>query len=77
MLGPDQEAATARELVRRKLPSSIGLAADARVRRLVGMLARKGYGAGLAFRIVKEELEREGADIQALNLDTNGRSAFE
>lgn len=77
VLGPDQEAATARELVRRKLPSSIGLTTDARVRRLVGMLARKGYGAGLAFRIVKEELEREGADIQALNLDTDGRSAFE
>ena len=76
-LDPDQEAATARELVRRKLPSSIAVATDARVRRLVGMLARKGYGAGLAFRIVKEELEREGADVQTIDLDTDGLSALE
>ncbi len=76
-LDPDQEAATARELVRRKLPSSVGLATDARVRRLAGMLARKGYGAGLAFRIVKQELEREGADTQALDLDSDSLSALE
>ena len=52
-LDPDEEAATARSLVRRKLPATRGLTADARVRRLAGMLARKGYGAGLAFRIVQ------------------------
>ena len=76
-LDPDQEAATARELVRRKLPSTLGVPTDARVRRLAGMLARKGYGAGLAFRIVKQELEREGADVQTLDLDTEGLSALE
>ena len=60
-LDPEQEEQTARALVRRKLPSTRGLTVEARVRRLAGMLARKGYGGGLAFRIVKEELEREGA----------------
>ena len=30
------------------------------IRRLTGMLARKGYGPGLAFRVVKDEL---GADL--------------
>jgi len=76
-LDPDQEAATARSLVRRKLPSTAGLATDARVRRLAGMLARKGYGPGLAFRIVKEELEREGSDTAALVLDTDGLASLE
>jgi hypothetical protein len=41
------------------------------------MLARKGYSAGLAFRVVKEELEQEGADTRALFLDTDGLSALE
>jgi regulatory protein len=76
-LDPEEEAATARSLVQRKLPSTRGLATDARVRRLAGMLARKGYSAGLAFRIVKEELEAEGADTRALVLDTDGLSALE
>ena len=76
-LDPDQEAATARALVQRKLGSTRGLATDARVRRLAGTLARKGYPAGLAFRIVKEELEQEGADTRALILDTDGLSALE
>ena len=68
-LAPDQEAETARGLVRRKLPGTRSLATEARVRRLAGMLARKGYGAGLAFRIVKEELEREGSDPPELSFD--------
>ena len=69
-LDPGEEAETARSLVRRKLPSTRGLTTDARVRRLAGMLARKGYGAGLAFRIVREELEREGTDPPELSFDT-------
>ncbi|MCU1590725.1 MAG: regulatory protein RecX [Frankiales bacterium] len=76
-LDPAVEEATARGLVQRKLPGTRGLATDARVRRLAGMLARKGYSAGLAFRIVKEELEQEGADTRALFLDTDGLSALE
>ena len=29
-------------------------------RRLVGMLARKGYGSGLAFAVVRDEVEAAG-----------------
>lgn len=59
-LDPEVELATARALVDRKLPSTRGLATDARVRRLAGMLARKGYPAGTAFRVVKEALAADG-----------------
>lgn len=76
-LDPDEEAATARSLVQRKLPSTRGLTPEARVRRLAGMLARKGYNAGLAFRVVKEELANEGTDTRGLILDTDGLSALE
>lgn len=68
-LDPEQEEQTARSLVRRKLPTSRGLTTEARIRRLAGMLARKGYGPSLAFRIIKEELEREGSDPPELSFD--------
>jgi regulatory protein len=51
----DTEAATARELVDRKLRGMSG-PPDAVFRRLVGLLARKGYPSGLVFRVVKEAL---------------------
>lgn len=76
-LEPEQEEQTARELVRRKLPSTRRLPAEARIRRLAGMLARKGYGPGLAFRIVKDELQAEGTDLRALALDTDQLSALD
>jgi regulatory protein len=59
-LSPDAEAAAARRLVERKIPGTRGLPADQRTRRLAGMLARKGYSPGLAFRVIKEALEAEG-----------------
>jgi regulatory protein len=64
-IDPEQELATARALVDRRLRTTAGLPTDARVRRLAGMLARKGYPAGLAFRVVKEALaaEGEGAEL--------------
>jgi regulatory protein len=74
-LDPEEETATARALVQRKLAGTRGLTTEARVRRLAGMLARKGYAPGLAFRIVKEELETEGSDVPVL--DTDGLSALE
>jgi regulatory protein len=63
-LDPEVELATARTLVDRKLASTRGLATDARVRRLAGMLARKGYPAGTAFRVVKEALAAEGEEAE-------------
>jgi regulatory protein len=56
----EDEVETARLLVRRKLRSMRGLEEQVAVRRLVGMLARKGYSSGTSFRVVREEL---GADL--------------
>jgi regulatory protein len=58
-LDPDAEIETARALVARKLPSTRSLPIDSRVRRLVGVLARKGYSGGLALRVVREALATE------------------
>ena len=55
-VGPDDELAAARELVRRRLPSMRGDEPARRLRRLAGMLARKGYSSGVAMRAVREEL---------------------
>ncbi|TDC68129.1 regulatory protein RecX [Actinomadura sp. GC306] len=65
-LDPDREEATARALVARKLPSTRSVPADKRMRRLVGMLARKGYPSALAYRVVKEALAEEGTDLEDL-----------
>lgn len=71
---PEDEIASARALVDRKLRTTAGLPTDVRVRRLAGMLARKGYPAGLAFRVVREALAAEGEiaqpsfeDVEALD----------
>jgi regulatory protein len=58
-LDPEQELATARELVARRLAATAGMPVPARMRRLTGVLARKGYAAGLAYRVVREALEGE------------------
>lgn len=55
-LDPATEEATARALVRRKLRSSAGLAPEVRARRVVSMLARRGYSADLSLRLLREEL---------------------
>ncbi|MEW2072375.1 recombination regulator RecX [Streptomyces sp. NPDC013433] len=65
-LDSEQEEATARELVARKLRATRGLDRDKRLRRLAGMLARKGYPEGLALRVVRQALEEEGEDTEFL-----------
>ncbi|MFG3149970.1 recombination regulator RecX [Streptomyces sp. NPDC048243] len=65
-LDSDQEEATARDLVARKLRSTRGLDRDKRLRRLAGMLARKGYSQGMALRVVRQALEEEGEDTEGL-----------
>ena len=70
-LDPEQEVATARRLVEQKMASTRGQPPEARARRAAGLLARKGYPPGLAFRLIKETLEREGpAATAGLDLDT-------
>jgi regulatory protein len=61
-LDPQQEVATARELIARRLPGTAGLHVEARMRRLAGVLARKGYSSGLVYRVIREALEQEAAD---------------
>jgi regulatory protein len=62
-----QEEETARTLVARKLPGTRGMERDRRLRRLAGMLARKGYNEGLALRVVRRALEEEGEDADFLD----------
>ncbi|WP_081511640.1 recombination regulator RecX [Nocardia donostiensis] len=54
----DDEHARATELVRRKLRSiPADLDRDKKIRRLVGMLARRGYPQSVAYSVVKTELD--------------------
>lgn len=55
-IGGDSEVETAHALVVRKLRSMNHLDDQAKARRLVGMLARKGYSPGIAYRVVRSEL---------------------
>ena len=68
-LGPEQEIVTARSLVARRLAATWGQPTHARARRLIGMLARKGYSPALAYRVAREALEQEGIDLAAAGLD--------
>jgi regulatory protein len=58
----DAEAEVARQLVMRKLRSMTKLAPEVKTRRLVGMLARKGYSPAMAFHVVREVLGAGSGD---------------
>lgn len=61
-LSADDEHERATELVRRKLRTlPAGLDREKAIRRLVGMLARRGYGHSVAYTVVKAEWEASGA----------------
>ncbi len=66
----EHEAAVA--LVRRKLRSMDRLDDAVKVRRLVGMLARKGYAPGMAYEVVREELAVAGAEADLAGYDHLG-----
>ena len=55
-LDPADEEAAARALVQRKLRTMSRLDDTTKARRLVGMLARKGYPSGLALAVVRDEV---------------------
>lgn len=69
MVDEQAEEERARELVRRRLHGTDGGNEAARVRRLVGMLARRGYSTGLALRVVRDELRHVGKDTDVLDED--------
>jgi regulatory protein len=64
-IGDDDELAAARELVRRRWSATAGDDPARRARRLAGMLARKGYSAGLAYRAIREVADEKGGDPDA------------
>lgn len=79
-LGGEDERARAAELVERRLPSMRRLDDTVAARRLVGMLARKGYAAGLAHEVVREALAGRDADASASGvggaLDVDGDAEY-
>ena len=72
-LGDQDEIAAARRLVAKRAGPPGVARCQARMRQLVGMLARKGYPAGLAYQVVREALEQEGQPgLEAVfDLDTD------
>ena len=52
----EAEEERARQLVRKRLRSLGEADEQTKVRKLVGMLARKGYSEGMAYRVVKDEV---------------------
>jgi regulatory protein len=77
-LDPETEAETARALVDRKLRTATGTP-EAVFRRLVGMLARKGYPPGVAIGAVKDALAARDAEAAefADRLDADALAAAE
>jgi regulatory protein len=65
-VGDDDEREAARRLVERKLGGVRRLDRVTATRRLMGMLARKGYNGGLAAAVVRDALDRAGADDVAI-----------
>jgi regulatory protein len=59
----DDEAIAAEALVRRRLRSMSGLPADVQLRRLVGMLNRKGFGGSLAYAVARRVVEEVSESI--------------
>ncbi len=68
-LSPDTERMTALALVERRIPATAGQPYPVRVRKLAGMLARKGYSAGIAFSVVREALARAEPDRSGATSD--------
>jgi len=60
------EERRARELIRRRLAVMATADEATAIRRLVGLLARKGYSAGLSYRALREELREAGRDVSLL-----------
>nr|WP_211223823.1 recombination regulator RecX [Pseudonocardia asaccharolytica] len=59
----EAEERRARELIDRKLRTLRGTPDEAAARRLLGMLARKGYPAGIAYRVVREALAEHASEL--------------
>lgn len=63
----DDERARATELVTKRQRALAGLPPEVQARRLVGVLARKGYPSGLAYEVVRQVLAAARADDQLVD----------
>jgi regulatory protein len=59
----DAERRRGRELVARRRRALSALPVEVQTRRLIGLLARKGYPSGMAFEIVRAELSDAAQDV--------------
>lgn len=64
-IDPADERQAAHRLVQAKLRSTAGLDVTVRTRRLVAMLARKGYAPSLAYDVVRTELGGEAESLES------------
>jgi regulatory protein len=62
LVDDEDERDAARELVRRRLAGMSRLDRATATRRLIGMLARKGYSGGLAAAVVREALDARAGE---------------
>lgn len=65
-LDPEQERASAHRLVQTKLRAMSRFDETTKIRRLTGMLARKGYSSQVAFEVVRHELGAEAEPLDSL-----------
>jgi regulatory protein len=65
LVDDDDERSAAHHLVERRLPGMRRLDRTTAERRLIGMLARRGYPGGLAAAVVREALDALGHDSSA------------
>lgn len=56
-IDPEREKEQARALVARRMRSMRGLDREVQTRRLASFLARKGYGPGVAYQVIREALD--------------------
>jgi regulatory protein len=64
----ESERRRARELVDKRRRALAGLSPDVQARRLIGLLARKGYPSGVAYAVVREALaETPGWDADEIS----------
>lgn len=65
-LDPGAEVEAAHRLVQTKLRSMTKLDDTTKIRRLTGLLARKGYAPQIAFEVVRHELGEEAQPLESM-----------
>jgi regulatory protein len=64
-ISAEDEDDAARALVRRRVAAMRGLPVEVRTRRLLSMLARKGFGGSVAYRVVREVCQELPGDLES------------